>query len=71
VGSRAAATVAIEPFTEVEIAPDRETAREWVGTVGSTSDIVVYSDASGREGHLGAAVAALDDNQVVAEFYQV
>ncbi|CEJ62503.1 hypothetical protein PMG11_11000 [Penicillium brasilianum] len=35
------------------------------------SDIVVYSDASAREGHLGAAVVALDDNLQVVESQQV
>jgi ribonuclease HI len=60
-----------EAFTEIEIGPDRETARDRAETVRSTSDIVVYSDASGREGHLGAAVVALDDNLEITESQQV
>ena len=60
-----------ETFTEIEIETDRETARERAEAVRSTSDIVVYSDASGREGHLGAAVVALDDNLEVIESQQV
>ncbi|OGE47478.1 hypothetical protein PENARI_c043G02462 [Penicillium arizonense] len=51
-----------EPFTKIETASDRGTARERAETIQSTSAIVVYSDASGRECHLGAAVVALDDN---------
>ena len=60
-----------ESFTEIEIGSDRETARERAETVRSTSAIVVYSDASGREGHLGAAVVALDNNLEVIESQQV
>ena len=37
----------------------------------STLDIVVYSDASGREGHLGAAVVALDSNLETVESQQI
>ncbi|RMJ24297.1 Pfam:RnaseH [Aspergillus sp. HF37] len=50
-----------EPFTEIEIEPDRETARTRAETVRSTSDIIVYSDASGRQNHLDAAVVSLDN----------
>lgn len=60
-----------ESFAEIEIGSDRETARERAETVGSTSAIVVYSDASGREGHLGAAIAVLDNNLEVIESQQV
>ncbi|KAJ5340123.1 reverse transcriptase [Penicillium brevicompactum] len=51
-----------DAFTEIELEPDRETARERAVSAKNTSDIVVYSDASGREGHLGAAIVALNDN---------
>jgi hypothetical protein len=60
-----------ESFTDIEIGSDRETARVRAMTARSTSPIVVYSDASGREGHLGAAVVALDNNLEVIESQQV
>lgn len=56
-----------EPFTEFEIGLDRESAIERAGTVRSMSTIVVYSDASGREDHLGAATVALGNNLEVIE----
>jgi ribonuclease HI len=56
-----------EPFAEIDVGSDRETAVERAETTRSTSDIVVYSDASGREGHLGAAVVALDSNLETVE----
>lgn len=46
-----------EVFAEVEIEPDREVARERAETIMTRTDVVVYSDASGRQGHVGAAVA--------------
>ncbi|KAJ9481485.1 hypothetical protein VN97_g11991 [Penicillium thymicola] len=61
----------LDAFSEIEVDPDREKARERAETVRSTSDVVVYSDASGREDHLGASVAALDDNLEVIESQQV
>ncbi|KAF7118717.1 hypothetical protein CNMCM5793_008337 [Aspergillus hiratsukae] len=60
-----------EPLTEVEIGSDRETAVERAEATRSTSDIVVYSDASGREGHLGAAIVALNNDLQVVESKQV
>jgi hypothetical protein len=60
-----------EAFAEIEIESDRETAAERAETVRSLSDIIVFSDASGREGHLGAAVAVLDNSLQIVESQQV
>jgi hypothetical protein len=56
-----------EAFADISIKLDQEIAREDAETIGSRSDIVVYLDASGREGHLGASVVALNDDQRVIE----
>lgn len=50
---------------------DREIARERADSVRNMSDIVVYSDASGREDHLGTAIVALNDQEEVVESQQV
>ncbi|CDM38425.1 Probable transposable element [Penicillium roqueforti FM164] len=60
-----------EAFAEIELEPDRDTARERAASAKDTSDIVVYSDASGREGHLGAAIVTLNDNDQVTDSQQV
>ena len=61
----------LDPFAEIEIGSDRETAAQKAETTRSTSDVVVYSDASGRQDHLGAAAVALDNNQEILEAQQV
>ena len=43
-----------EGFSEIEIESDSELAIERAETAQATADIVVYPDASGRHGHLGA-----------------
>jgi hypothetical protein len=60
-----------DAFTEIELEPDRETARERAASAKDRSDIIVYSDASGCEDHLGTAIAALNDNEEVMESQQV
>lgn len=60
-----------EAFAEIEIEPDRRIAMDRAKTTQSSSDIVVYSDASGRQGHLGAAAAALDSSLAVTESLQI
>jgi len=60
-----------EAFSEIEIESDREIAIERAEAARSTADIVVYSDASGREGHLGAAAAALNDSLETIDSMQV
>ncbi|OQD70005.1 hypothetical protein PENANT_c280G02962 [Penicillium antarcticum] len=61
----------IEAFSEIEIESDRETALERAEAARSTADIVVYSDASGREGHLGAAATVLDELLETTDSMQV
>jgi ribonuclease HI len=56
---------------KIEVGSDREIAIEQAEAIRSTSDIVVYSDASGRDGHLGAAVVAFNDNMEIVESQQV
>ncbi|KAJ5483111.1 hypothetical protein N7530_002357 [Penicillium desertorum] len=60
-----------EAFAEIEVKSDRETARERAETIRATSDLVVYSGASGREGHLGAAIVTFNENDEVTELQQV
>ena len=60
-----------EAFSEIEIELDREIAIERAEAVWLTADIVVYSDASGREGYLGAAVAALNNSLETIDSIQV
>ena len=61
----------LEAFTEIELEPNREFARERAASARDTSDIVIYSDASGREGHLGAAIVALNDDDEIWESQQI
>lgn len=60
-----------EAFSKIEIEPDRETAIEKAEALHSHSDIVIYSDASGRQGHLGAAAVALNRNLGINQFLQI
>jgi hypothetical protein len=57
----------IEAFAEIKIETNQEIIREKVETIQLTSDIVVYSDASGRDSHLGATAVALGNNQEIIE----
>ncbi|KAI2732880.1 hypothetical protein DTO013E5_9601 [Penicillium roqueforti] len=58
-------------FSEIELGSDREIARGRADSVRNMSDIVVYSDASGREDHLGTAIVALNDQEEVVKSQQV
>ncbi|KAJ5980181.1 reverse transcriptase [Penicillium waksmanii] len=60
-----------DAFTEIELDHDRETARERAEIVRNISNIAIYSDASGREGYLGAAIVALNDDDEVMESQQI
>ncbi|MDN6490718.1 MAG: hypothetical protein L0K41_10005 [Yaniella sp.] len=60
-----------DAFAKIEIESDREIARERADTARSTSDAIVYSDASGLKDHLGVAVVALDANLEVVGSEQI
>jgi hypothetical protein len=44
---------------------------EHAETTQSILDIIIYSDASGCEGHLGAAIIALNSNLETVESQQI
>ncbi|KAI3094034.1 hypothetical protein CBS147333_10045 [Penicillium roqueforti] len=60
-----------DAFAKIEIESDREIARVRADTARSTSDAIVYSDASGLKDHLGVAVVALDANLEVVGSEQI
>lgn len=49
-------------FAEIEIEPDQKKAKEQTSAFQATSNIIVYSDASGQRNQLGAAAVSLDQN---------
>ena len=49
-----------QAFTEVDIEPDRDKAKEKASARQKAAGITVFSDASGQHNHLGAAAVALD-----------
>ncbi|KAJ5309348.1 uncharacterized protein N7443_001809 [Penicillium atrosanguineum] len=65
------ATLATRDIFGIEIEPDKEIAIERAETARSASDIVVYSNASERQGHLGAAATTLNDSTGTADFLQI
>jgi ribonuclease HI len=60
-----------EVFSKIEIEPDREAAIEKADITRTISDMVIYSDASGRQGHLGAAAAATNEIQQTTDRVQI
>ncbi|KAI2886037.1 hypothetical protein CBS63078_11068 [Aspergillus niger] len=60
-----------QPFTEIEIEPDREKAQANALAQQSTTGITVFSDASGKESQLGAAAVALDRNRQITGSRQI
>ena len=60
-----------QPFTEIEIEPDREKAQANALTQQSTTSITVFSDASGKGNQLGAAAVSLDHNRQITGSRQI
>ncbi|KAJ5296730.1 uncharacterized protein N7443_007623 [Penicillium atrosanguineum] len=60
-----------ETFSKIEIEPHQESAMERAEAARSASDIVVYSDASGRQGRLGATATTLNDSTETTESLQI
>lgn len=60
-----------QPFTEIEIEPDRAKAKEQARARRKSNDITVFSDASGQRNHLGAAAVSLDQHQNIIASRQV
>ena len=60
-----------QPFTEIEIEPDREKAQANALAQQSTTSIAVFSDASGKGNQLGAAAVALDYNRQITGSRQI
>ncbi|XP_024085694.1 uncharacterized protein LOC106673621 [Cimex lectularius] len=58
-------------FVEIDIEPDRERAKDKATALQASSNMVVFSDASGQNNHLGAAAVMLDHNQEVIESRQL
>ncbi|KAJ5593504.1 hypothetical protein N7537_010408 [Penicillium hordei] len=61
----------LPPWRKEEIESERGIAIIMAEVARSTADIVVYSDASGQEGHLGAAAAVLSDSLETIDSIQV
>jgi ribonuclease HI len=60
-----------EAFSKIEIEPDREIAMERAKVARSKMEVIVYSDASGHQGHLGAAATTLNDSLETTENLQI
>ena len=58
-------------FAEIDINPDREKAKNNALILYTTSDTIIYSDASGHNNHLGVAAVVIDENKQVVESSQV
>jgi hypothetical protein len=54
----------VQPFTEIEIEPDREKAQANALAKQSATSITVFSDASGKGNQPGAAAVALNHNGI-------
>jgi DNA repair protein RadC len=60
-----------EAFTEIDIEPDREKAKDKAMSRRISDGISVFSDTSGKSNCLGAAAVALDQDQKIIASRQV
>jgi ribonuclease HI len=58
-------------FTEIDIEPDREKAKENASARQKAASVTVFSDASGQQSHLGAAAVALDQDGNITQSRQI
>ncbi|KAF4202410.1 hypothetical protein CNMCM8927_000222 [Aspergillus lentulus] len=58
-------------FTEIDIEPDREKAKENASARQKAAGVTVLSDASGQQNHLGAAAVALDQDGNITQSRQI
>jgi DNA repair protein RadC len=58
-------------FTEINIKPDRDKAKEKAAARQKAASITVFSNASGQHNCLGAAVVALDQSQNITQHRKV
>lgn len=58
-------------FTEINIEPDREKAKEKASARQKATAIAVFSNTSGQQNHLGAAVVALDPGGDIIQSQQI
>ncbi|KAK9594981.1 hypothetical protein V6Z93_010714 [Aspergillus fumigatus] len=58
-------------FTEIDIEPDREKAKENTAARQKAAGVTVFSDASGQQNHLGAAAVALDQDGNIIQSRQI
>lgn len=58
-------------FTEIDIEPDREKAKENASARQKAAGVTVFSDASGQQNQLGAAAVALDQDGNITHSRQI
>ncbi|KAF4191613.1 hypothetical protein CNMCM8694_001642 [Aspergillus lentulus] len=58
-------------FTEIDIEPDREKAKENASARQKAAGVTVLSNASGQQNHLGAAAVALDQDGNITQSRQI
>ncbi|GFF96875.1 hypothetical protein IFM47457_11108 [Aspergillus lentulus] len=58
-------------FTEINIKPDREKAKENASARQKAAGVTVFSNASGQQNHLGAAAVALNQDGNITQSWQI